>query len=921
MARSKTSAQKGTDRDSNSGKVLVDGPLYTAEWANRTSVLAERRRLAASDTREADWQRWGPYLAERQWGTVREDYSAGGDAWRYFPHEHARSRSYRWGEDGLLGWTDRQCRLCFAPAIWNGRDPILKERLFGLSAPEGNHGEDVKELYYYLDASPTASYARALYKYPQQAFPYAELVDGNAARGLDAREYEITDTGVFDDQRYFDLEVIYAKATPNDCLIQLNVRNCGPAQASVHLLPQLWFRNTWSWSCIHEGCTLQPRIEQTAPGVWRLYHETLFNWHFLADPANAPEMPDGLFTNNETNSELLFGTPADTPYTKDAFHRLLIDGAVAAVNPALQGTKAALHYNLTLAPGQSHSLCFRLYSADETPAEPFGSSFHDLLELRRHECDDYYHELIPTHANAEGRTIMRQAWAGMIWSRQFYHYSVSDWLTGDPGQPAPDPARENGRNANWKHLFNRDIISMPDKWEYPWYAAWDLAFHVVPFTRLDPRFAKQQILLLLREWYMHPNGQIPAYEWTFDDVNPPVHAWAAWRIYKMTAPRGERDHAFLTEVFHKLLVNFTWWVNRKDPDGRNLFSGGFLGLDNIGPFDRSKPLPGGGRLEQADGTAWMAFYCNTMLAMALELAADDPAYDGIASKFFEHFVTIADAINTIGVNGLWDEEDGFYYDQLRSGDDVQPLRVRSMVGLLPLCAVEIIDSDVIDRLPRFKRRMEWFLRHRHDITREISFLEDSELKSGRMLLALPNREKLERMLKYLFDENEFLSAYGIRSLSRYHDKHPFEFNLGGSSQSVRYVSGESDSWLFGGNSNWRGPIWFPVNFLILEALQKYHHYYGDTLKVQVPGHDQPVNLEQAALVVAKRMIALFQADANGARPCTADVTLYRDDPQFKDLHQFHEYFDGDSGRGLGANHQTGWTGLIAKILFEVCSKS
>lgn len=921
MGRKHTSAETPSDAGGHSAGQRQGVATYTAEWANHTSQLAERQRLAASDRREANWQRWGPYLAERQWGTVREDYSADGEAWTYFPHDHARSRTYRWGEDGLLGWTDRQCRLCFAPALWNGVDPILKERLFGLSAPEGNHGEDVKELYYYLEATPTASYARGLYKYPQCPFPYAELVRENAARSLHDREYEITDTSAFAQQRYFDLEVIYAKATPNDCLIQLNVRNCGPDPATVHLLPQLWFRNTWIWSCTHEGCTLPPRIEQSAPGAWKLCHESLFAWHFLADPANADALPEALFTDNETNSELLYGSPAPTPYTKDAFHRLLVDGDKTAVNPALRGTKAALHYKLELAPGEQRCLRFRLHSSDETPDEPFGTPFSKLLELRQKECDDFYNELIPGHANTEHTTIMRQAWAGMIWSRQFYHYSVNDWLTGDPGLPPPDPARENGRNSNWKHLFNRDILSMPDKWEYPWYAAWDLAFHLVPFTRLDPRFAKQQILLLLREWYMHPNGQIPAYEWTFDDVNPPVHAWAAWRIYKMTAPRGQRDRAFLTEVFHKLLVNFTWWVNRKDPDGRNLFSGGFLGLDNIGPFDRSKPLPGGGQLEQADGTAWMAFYCNTMLAMALELAAEDPAYDGIASKFFEHFVTIADAINTIGADGLWDEDDGFYYDQLRCGNEVQPLRLRSMVGLLPLCAVEVIDAKVIDRLPRFKRRMEWFLRHRKDITREISCLEGSAHIAGRMLLALPNRNKLERILAYLFDENEFLSPYGIRSLSRHHCQNPFEFQLGGSSHVVRYVPGESDSWLFGGNSNWRGPIWFPVNFLILEALQKYHHYYGDSLKVRVPNHHQPVNLEQAALLVAKRMIALFQTTPDGSRPCTADVPLYHNDPWFKNLHQFHEYFHGDDGRGLGANHQTGWTGLIAKILFEVNSRT
>ncbi len=895
-------------------------PVPSAEWANLHSKLAERKRLAESDTRSANWQRWGTYLSERQWGTVREDYSADGEAWTYFPHEHARSRTYRWGEDGLLGWTDRQNRLCFAPTLWNGTDPILKERLFGLSGQQGNHGEDVKELYYYLDATPTSSYARALYKYPQASYPYQQLIDTNAARGLEEGEFEITDTGVFDDGRYFDMEVEYAKAGPNDCLMQITVRNCGPDTATLHVLPQLWFRNTWIWGCKHEGCTLKPRISARDAHCWNIFHESLFKWRFEADPANASSDPTALFTENESNCELLFNSQSVTPYTKDAFHRYLIDGEDKAINPANHGTKAAFHYCVKLAAGEQRHFRFRLYSEDEAPKSPFGRSYSNTLKKRKDEAEAFYNDLIPVKADADTRLIMRQAWAGMLWSRQFYHYSVADWLSGDPNQPTPDPARETGRNAGWMHLFNRDIISMPDKWEYPWYASWDLAFHVIPFTRLDPKFAKQQIQLFLREWYMHPNGQIPAYEWTFDDVNPPVHAWAAWRTYKMTAPQGQRDRAFLTEVFHKLLVNFTWWVNRKDPDGRNLFSGGFLGLDNIGPFDRSKPLPGGGQLEQADGTAWMAFYCSTMLAMALELAVEDPAYDGIASKFLEHFVTIADAVNTFGNDGLWDENDGFYYDQLRSGNEVTPVRIRSMVGLLPLCAVEVIDHDLIERLPRFKKRMQWFLRYRHDITREIACLEDPEENSGRLLLALPNRHKLERILAYLFDENEFLSPYGIRSLSRYHAEHPFEFTLGGSRQSVRYVPGESDSWLFGGNSNWRGPVWLPVNFLILEALQKYHHYYGDSFKIRIPGRSKPVTLEQGTLLLARRIIALFRTGEGGRRPCTADVDSYSNDPNFKDLLQFHEYFHGDTGRGLGASHQTGWTGLIAKLLFELTSR-
>ncbi len=877
---------------------------------------AENERLANDLSRSQNWGRWGTYLPERQWGTVREDYSPNGTSWSYFTHHEAKSRAYRWGEDGLLGWTDRECRLCFALSLWNGRDSILKERLFGLTGPEGNHGEDVKELYYYLDNTPTHSYAKGLYKYPQTAFPYQQLVEENRNRGKLSREYELLDSTAFNENRYFDVFVEYAKNTPDDILIRIKVCNRGPEKAALHLLPTIWFRNTWIWGCNHEGCTLKPKIEKVGSLELSLTHQTLENFSFWAESAKNKYHPTVLFTDNESNSEALWNDPCYTPYVKDAFHRYVIHDEKTAVNPEGVGTKVAYYYFLELASGAEETFHFRLSASAEAPKKPFGEEFNHIFESRIREADEYYDCICPKSLDKEERLIQRQAYAGLLWSKQFYHYSVRNWLHGDPQFPIPPKERLKGRNADWEHLFNRDILSVPDKWEYPWYAAWDLAFHMIPFARLDPAFAKHQLKLLLREWYMHPNGQIPAYEYAFSDVNPPVHAWACWRIYKMTAPRGKRDKVFLAECFHKLLINFTWWVNRKDPDGKNLFSGGFLGLDNIGAFDRSRPLPHGGHLEQADGTAWMAFYCSTMLSMALELAYDDPAYDGVASKFFEHFMAITEAINTLGKGGLWDEGDGFYYDQISVEGTTVPLKIRSMVGLIPLLAVEVLESRKAHALPGFRKRMEWFIRQRRDLAKHISLmLSNNPEEEDRALLAISSRAKLERVLHYVFDENEFLSPYGIRSLSKYHLENPFSIHLGGEEHKVHYVPGESDSGLFGGNSNWRGPIWFPINFLLIETLQKYHYFYGDSFQVEFPtGSGKRYNLNTISNLLAERLLALFKTMGSGDRPIHDQDFRYRDDPHFKDLILFYEYFHADNGRGVGASHQTGWTALIAKII-------
>jgi hypothetical protein len=882
----------------------------------KTDRDAEQRRLDEDRRRERNWKRWGPYLSERQWATVREDYSEWGNCWDYFPHDHARSRAYRWGEDGLLGITDRECRLCFALALWNGRDPILKERLFGLAGPEGNHGEDVKEVYFYLDSTPTHSYMKALYKYPQAEYPYARLVEENRRRGKDAPEFELADAGVFDEGRYWDVTAEYAKASPDDVLIKITAANRGPETATLHLLPTLWFRNTWSWGCKHEGCEVKPLMRKQGEAAVVADHATLGRFRLAVGPGPSSAPPPLLFTENETNARRLYGVDPESPHVKDAFHEYVVAGRHEAVNPAGRGTKAAAHHVLTVPAGGQASVRLRLSSEEASPAEPFGPGFDEVFEARRAEGDAYHAARQPAGLTPAERGVWRQAAAGLLWSKQFYHYVVEDWLGGDALQPPPPASRKGGRNHDWPHVYSRDVISMPDKWEYPWFAAWDLAFHMIPFARIDPQFAKEQLVLFLREWYMHPNGQIPAYEFAFSDVNPPVHAWAAWRVYKMTGERGKRDRVFLNRVFQKLLLNFTWWVNRKDVDGRNIFAGGFLGLDNIGVFDRSQPLPTGGHLEQADGTAWMAFYCATMLSMALELAQDDPAAEDMASKFLEHFVAIADAINTLGGTGLWDDQDGFYYDRLHADGASIPLRVRSMVGIIPLFAAEVLEADVIDRLPGFRKRMEWFLEHRRDLARHITHLEAHD-GSGRRhrLLAIPTREKLERVLRYVLDEGEFLSPHGIRSVSRRHLHQPYVFHADGREYRVDYVPGESNTGLFGGNSNWRGPVWFPLNFLLVEALERYHHFYGDSLKVECPaGSGRMMTLDEVSREIASRLVGIFLPGPDGRRPCHGDDPRYARDPHFKDLALFYEYFHGDTGRGVGASHQTGWTALVLRCI-------
>ncbi len=868
---------------------------------------AEFERLDAEAKRQANWKRWGPYLAERQWGTVREDYSPDGACWDYFPHEHARSRAYRWGEDGLLGMTDRQCRLCFGLALWNEQDSILKERLFGLTGPQGNHGEDVKELYYYLDATPTHSYMKALYKYPQAAYPYAQLVE-QAGKSGKTGELEITDTGVFDDSRYFDVFAEYAKDSPNDVLIRITIHNRGPVAAPLHVLPMVWYRNTWFWGCRHEGCTIKPRITPQDSALL-CEHDSLGRFRFQF----AGEQPPLLFTDNETNSKLLFDVDNYTPYVTDAFQRYVIDEEHSAVNPKQIGTRVAGHYRFELGAGEQVALEMRLFPENEQPNRHFADVFSERIA----EADAFHDRVTPAGHDPEQRHVARQAYAGLLWTKQFYHYVVKDWLDGDPNTPPPPEPRKQGRNKDWQFLFNRDVLSMPDTWEYPWPAAWDTAFHMIPFSRIDPEFAKDQLRLFLREWYMHPNGQIPAYEFALGDVNPPVHAWACWRVYKMTAPRGRRDNVFLARCFQKLLLNFTWWVNRKDAEGNNVFAGGFLGLDNIGVFDRSQPLPTGGTLDQADGTAWMAFYCNTMMSMAIELARDgDWAYEDMASKFFEHFIAIADAMNTLGGTGLWDEQDGFYYDRIVTDGQSIPLRIRSLVGLIPLIAVEVLEQELIDSLRGFAKRTQWFMDNREDLARHITHMELGV--HDHYLLAIPSKDRLQRVLRYMLDENEFLSPFGLRSLSKYHEQHPFELHMDNQVYRVAYTPGESDTDMFGGNSNWRGPVWFPINFLIVEALERYHHFYGDQFKVECPtGSGNLMTLQQVAHELATRLTRLFLPSASEGRPCHGDDPRYTDDPDFRDLVLFYEYFHGDTGRGLGASHQTGWTALATRLLEKI----
>jgi hypothetical protein len=868
----------------------------------------EEIRLAESRQRKKHWKRWGPYLSERDWGTVREDYSSDGGAWEFFPHSHARSRVYRWNEDGLAGISDRHQLICFSVSLWNERDAILKERPFGLTGKEGNHGEDVKEYYFYLDSTPTHSYMKFLYKYPQLAFPYTQLLEENAKRGKGQPEYELLDTGVFDDQRYFDIFVECAKVDPEDILIRLTAINRGPQSARLRLLPTVWFRNTWSW-----GVDGEPPYLRTAAGAIELNHPA-----FRGRTLYFEGSPELLFTENETNYQRLFRAKNRAPFSKDGIGDFIVHGVTSAVSTEQRGTKAAIHYPLEIAPGQSVSIRLRFTNLSFLDNSKAFEDFDRSFALRQREADEFYSTIIPPNLSADAKSVMRQAFAGMLWSKQFYHYVIKNWLEGDPGNPTPPAQRLEGRNKEWPHLYNSDVISMPDKWEYPWYAAWDLAFHCIPLALVDPDFAKEQLTLLVREWYMHPNGQLPAYEWAFGDVNPPVHAWAAWRVYKIDKKRsGKADRPFLERVFHKLLLNFTWWVNRKDAEGMNIFQGGFLGLDNIGVFDRSAPLPTGGFIEQSDGTSWMAMYTLNLLAMALELASENPAYEDVASKFWEHFIYIAHAMNHRGNDGigLWDDADGFFYDVLKLPDGRKhPMRIRSMVGLIPLFAVETLEPGLLNHLPGFKRRLEWFIDNRPDLTGNVASMRTAGM-GERRLLSIATEGQLRRILRFMLDEEEFLSPYGIRSVSRFHRNHPYTLALNDVEHRVDYEPGESTTGLFGGNSNWRGPIWFPLNFLLLESLQKFHHYFGSGFKVEFPtGSGNLLTLWQVSAELSRRLTSIFLRDEKGRRPVNGTVEEFQSDPHWCELIQFHEYFHGDNGSGLGASHQTGWTGLLTKLL-------
>ncbi len=879
----------------------------SATQANAAPATAEHLRLGEDERGERAWKRWGPYLSERQWGTVREDYSPHGNAWEYLPHDAARSRAYRWGEDGIAGVSDDRQLLCLAVALWNGHDPILKERLFGLTNSEGNHGEDVKELYYYLDATPTNSYLKMLYKYPQRAFPYARLVDENRRRGAEQPEFELVDTGIFDDRRYFDVFVEYAKADPNDVLMRITVHNRGPEDASIDVLPQLWFRTTWSWN----AATTRPELCVAGEHAIKARHADLGNYILHCEPGATL-----LFCGNDTNVARLFGTGTPGHY-KDAFHEYVVAGRSDAVDPRRAGTKAAAHYRLTIPPGGTKEVRLRL-TEEPRSTTPF-ADFDALFELRRREADDFYAAVQGKLADAERRDVQRQAFAGLLWSKQFYYYDVPLWLHGDPSQPPPPPERRLGRNHEWQHLNNADVLSMPDTWEYPWYAAWDLAFHCIPLALIDAPFAKSQLVLLAREWYMHPNGQLPAYEWAFGDVNPPVHAWAAWRVFEIDRKqRGDDgDLAFLERILHKMMLNFTWWVNRKDLRGNNIFQGGFLGLDNVGVFDRGAPLPTGGHINQSDGTSWMAMYSLNLMRIALELARHNPVYEDIATKFFEHFLQIAGAMSHMAGDGpgLWDEQDEFFYDVLELPDGARiPLRLRSMVGLIPLFAVETLEPELLDSVPGFRQRLEWFLHYRPDLARLVSRWYEPG-RGERRLLSLLRGHRMKCLLRRMLDETEFLSDYGVRSLSRHHRDAPYVFSDQGQSFTVSYEPAESTSGLFGGNSNWRGPIWFPVNYLIVESLQRFHHYYGDDFRIECPtGSGELMTLNDVADELTDRLTRIFLPDANGRRPAARRREALANDPHFRDYVLFHEFFDGDDGHGLGASHQTGWTALVAKLL-------
>jgi hypothetical protein len=898
-------------------------PPRTDDFA-RNIMTPEHDRLREYRDRTADWKQWGPYLSERAWGTVREDYSADGSAWTYFPHDHARSRAYRWSEDGLLGICDRQQNLCFAIALWNGKDPILKERLFGLTGPQGNHGEDVKEYYWFLDSTPTHSYMKALYKYPQAAYPYEKLIAENAKRTRLEPEYELIDTGVFGDDRYFDVVAEYAKAAPGDMLIRITVVNRGPEAATLHLLPTLWFRNTWSWGDPVERPKLSVAAGAT-PAV-RADHPDLGTCWLICDASANSEF---LFTENETNVAKVFpGGQSPSSYVKDGINESVVGGHSEACNPNRTGTKAAAHYDLTIGPGETRTIKLRL-SNDLSQAQ--GASFDAIFDTRRNEADAFYATIAPQGASDEARAVQRQALAGMLWSKQYYRYDLTRWLMGDATQPAPPASRWEGRNHDWTHFDADSILSMPDSWEYPWFAAWDLAFHCIPLALVDADFAKRQLILLLREWFMHPNGQVPAYEWAFGDVNPPVHAWSALRVYQIDRRiTGVADTKFLARVFHKLLINFTWWVNRKDPQGRNVFQGGFLGLDNIGLFDRSAPIPGGAHIDQSDGTSWMAMYCLNMLAIALELSDHDTSYEDVATKFLEHFFHIAHAMNdrptTQADDGidLWDSEDGFYYDVLHYPDGTHSyLKVRSMVGLIPLLAVMTIEPELLDKLPGFKRRFEWFILHRPDLVKNVAPVNETG-QGGRHLFSIVNAERLKRILWRMLDEAEFLSPHGIRSLSRYHLDHPVIREIDGRTYRCDYEPAESNTQLFGGNSNWRGPVWFPINYLLIESLQKFDHYFGPDFKVECPtGSGKWLSLWDLSTELSTRLIKIFVPDQASLRPALGTSDKFQHDPQFNGYIPFHEYFHGDTGAGLGASHQTGWTGLVAKLIQQsgACERS
>jgi hypothetical protein len=870
--------------------------------------VTEQKRLNEARESGIPWKKWGPYLSERQWGTVREDYSEDGNAWDYFTHDQSRSRAYRWGEDGIAGISDDKQRLCFALALWNERDPILKERLFGLTNSEANHGEDVKEYYFYIDSTPTHSYMKYLYKYPQCEFPYRDLIETNRGRSREEMEYELLDTGAFAEDRYFDVFVEYSKGGPEDVLVRITVHNRGPEAARLRVLPTLWFRNTWSWG--EDG--RKPSLHQTGPGTLQATHYDLGeNWLYCD---GAPEL---LFTENESNTQKLWGQPGASPYVKDAIHSCIVSGDRDAVNPAQSGTKAAAHYILDVPAGGSQTVRLRLTAARVNTAA-FGD-FDSIFQTRLAEADEFYQHITPPTLTGDQRLVHRQAMSGMLWSKQFYYFDLEKWLEEHRSHPLLEGGRHGVRNTEWFHMLNADVISMPDKWEYPWYAAWDLAFHTIALSQVDFDFAKEQLLLMLRNLYFHPNGQIPAYEWNFSDVNPPVHAWATLWLYKYERSLGRSDPRFLERSFQGLMLNFNWWVNRKDPSGKNVFAGGFLGLDNIGVFDRSAELPTGGSLEQADGTAWMAFYCQCMLEIALILSEEDPMYEEIAFKFVQHFMWISYAMDRIGEHRdeMWDEEDGFFYDLLRLPDgQAMRLKVRSLVGLLPLCASTVFAADATTRYPKLMEMVALFRKRHPELVSHVAPTDDGFIGfGGRRLLSILNRKKLVSVLGYMLDENEFLGPHGIRSLSRYHLDHPFMFWVGHQEYKVQYLPAESNTAMFGGNSNWRGPVWMPVNVLIVRALMNLYQFYGNDFKVECPtGSGQHLTLFEVARELTRRLTGTFLRDSEGKRPVYGGTSKFQDDPHWRDLILFYEYFHGDNGAGLGASHQTGWSGLVAPLL-------